>query len=629
MAPMRIPKVVLGLTLFWGFMGSVFFWDKGFYLPALLIVPSVLLAAQVAEQRSNEYREDILKKLRYNKQLNLPITDFKAFSSVEKGVVSSLGPVPFQAPLFHSSQDFAVELLHPHYVSALKTQGVPDDFIEKYLQDENVKAGYKQLFIEVCKVFLSDKHILLPAGFKGRHGSTSLISHSLVVCHMAALEARDYTYDPGSAFVKLDESYQLDPADPLIPILGMAHDLGKILTFKRDETGVIQGYTAYHTNMGSRMIVQLPSYWSPDLTNEDRRIIQTIITHYHTPSRTPAESIRKNGQILWQKKVSSDRLHALMQILIKADNASSFVAAGRTYKDAVLITSSVEQELGRGEMHHLHRALAAFWASDVFKSLALACSLDGITLIAVGSKPFSAAFTDFWASSVESASDKKYILSLAKMDGNRTTKIAKMVMTELMGRGQLVNLEPSKNDTDNPEKFLFQVTSTSEGVETVTRSAFLISGQEPEFQPFVSDHSAIITGYASSVSRGFAKQQQAADEDDVVEVPARPAKPKKPSAITPEGFGSLVSDWLTQGGGITVAAHLEDKGSLVLLIDQEHIAKLVGITRKTPKEALAVYGITEPILESSKQPGKLVLVIKEGVVTAQALEAAKQTLAAA
>ena len=111
---------------------------------------------------------------------------------------------------------------------------------------------------------------------KGGHGGRSLLEHSLLVAFQMQNLAMKWTYtglrDRSGKRVSLklrDDNYKFDPMDPIVLIVGLAHDIGKIEAYLYDDTGEIVGSHHEHDLTGARMIARMPEMW--DLPEADRQ----------------------------------------------------------------------------------------------------------------------------------------------------------------------------------------------------------------------------------------------------------------------------------------------------------------------------------------------------------------------
>lgn len=328
--PLRVPKVVVSLTLFWGFILSVFFRDYGFNFRFLVaLAPAVLLGIWLAEIDSETIKNSVLDLLRYNREKNLPVDDFQAFKNEDRGLFSHLGPLPFHASNLAQLDQIDQEILLAHCPKELG-DGLKfiEDFVELY---KITHPAHVNLLTALLRVFSHPEHSWLPAGID-RHKGRSLFQHSLLVCAVGINESKSFEPQPASArrLAPVDPKYQPNKTDPLIGILCLAHDLGKISSFKVQD-GQVVSIMPNHDTMGARLITLIPEYWDPRISTEDRRIIQAVMAFYHHPSEIP---VQKNSDNTGFPRVISDRQHYLLDLLIHADLMAGGIENGKSYQDA-------------------------------------------------------------------------------------------------------------------------------------------------------------------------------------------------------------------------------------------------------------------------------------------------------
>jgi hypothetical protein len=203
-------------------------------------------------------------------------------------------------------------------------------------------SSHGALFLAIWDTLCAHAHY--PASHpKGGHGRAKLHAHSMRVAerclHEVSADGGAWQYDGvyskrrGRVAVRVFENttkYRLNPLDPLIPIVGLAHDLGKIdayvvtrrgeikkinkeprgNTLSDDERGVI------HDKLGPRIIAKMPEYWT--LRPQDRSLLSMAVGHYHHPSQFPLDG---HGLVC-------DRAAALMMLLVKADREVSSEETG-------------------------------------------------------------------------------------------------------------------------------------------------------------------------------------------------------------------------------------------------------------------------------------------------------------
>lgn len=185
-------------------------------------------------------------------------------------------------------------------------------------------------------------HAQYPASHrKGGHGNRRLWEHCLAVADTALTDAAGYVFDgvflkargkPKFKIIDLkNKEYRFDAQDPLIPILALAHDIGKLEAYVLAEDGTVitkEGGSALtpqddnrisHDSLGARILARFPEYWA--LPARDRTAINLVIAHYHHPSQFPVD---RNGLSL------DDRLTALMEFLILVDKKTGMAESNIT-----------------------------------------------------------------------------------------------------------------------------------------------------------------------------------------------------------------------------------------------------------------------------------------------------------
>lgn len=203
-------------------------------------------------------------------------------------------------------------------------------------------SSHAALFLAIWDTLCAHAHY--PASHRqGGHGKAKLYAHSMRVAarclHEVSADGGAWEYGGvyskrrGRVAVRVFENttkYRLNPLDPLIPIVGLAHDLGKIdayvvsrrgeikqnkeprgNTLSDDERGVV------HDKLGPRIIAKMPEFWT--LRPQDRSLLSMAVGHYHHPSQFPLDS---------HGLVCEPRSAALMMLLVKADREVSSEETG-------------------------------------------------------------------------------------------------------------------------------------------------------------------------------------------------------------------------------------------------------------------------------------------------------------
>lgn len=185
-------------------------------------------------------------------------------------------------------------------------------------------------------------HQQFPASHrKGGHGNRRLWEHCLAVADTALADAGTYVFDgvyvkargkPKFKIIDLkNKEFRFDAQDPLIPILALAHDIGKLEAYVLEPDGSVKtkeegsaltpqdDNRISHDSLGARILARFPEYWA--LSGRDRTAINLVIGHYHHPSQFPVD---RNGLSL------DDRMTALMEFLILVDKKTGMAESNIT-----------------------------------------------------------------------------------------------------------------------------------------------------------------------------------------------------------------------------------------------------------------------------------------------------------
>lgn len=326
--PRRIPNVVFGLCLFWGGVLSAFFWTTGFKFSFLLPWAAALaVGVWVAQSRSDEYKKLILDRLKYRHDAKLPVSDRGAFFNTDRGVVSSLGPIPFHEAPLPRADTYSFADLQLHAPGELN--GIAETLMGRYL-GQTARERYPAhtaLFDALAMVHLHPANLKTPAGID-RHGDRSLLMHSLLVFALMSHRVDGYVYMPGQSKRKVDDNFKLDPADPLIPVLALAHDLGKIRKMVVGSNGKASELLPGHEAQSSRDLSQLPEFWDARITPEERHILQSVLAYSARTADAPIQRQTKAKQGV----VTSDRMYALMGLQGECDRLAAKIELGGIYQ---------------------------------------------------------------------------------------------------------------------------------------------------------------------------------------------------------------------------------------------------------------------------------------------------------
>jgi hypothetical protein len=148
------------------------------------------------------------------------------------------------------------------------------------------------------------------------HGRVSLLDHAMRVCMIGIQMANGFEYQgirgEYNKIAKRDSSYQLSPFDPMIPLICLSHDMGKLITYKRSANGRVIEVQGLHGQVGARALAQ--TSFIKALPMQDQSALYKALYFYHHPLDYTLDH---------EAKIENDREAALMMLLIKADHAAS------------------------------------------------------------------------------------------------------------------------------------------------------------------------------------------------------------------------------------------------------------------------------------------------------------------
>lgn len=304
--------------------GISLWFDQTKYTLMLMLVFSCL-AALVVLLRIHLTKNKVLRHMKSSERL---------------GIISSKGPVPAKDFLKIDPQ----AVMKPVHGQLLQHWVETQDKIAKETGKDSV---YVNLFHAVWRIYSQYAHF--PASHRlGGHGDRRLYLHCHDVAeHCLRLVQSGWQYEGifvkkrGRKPVKIhspnSSKSQLSPNDPLIPLVGLAHDIGKLLCYQVDEQGKIirnlEGNSTtqdddssgvMHDYLGPRILAQLPEFWA--LNARDRNALTLAMAFYHHPSAVP---LKANNMIL------DERAAMLMSLLIHADRQVSATESGIDVSDEV------------------------------------------------------------------------------------------------------------------------------------------------------------------------------------------------------------------------------------------------------------------------------------------------------
>lgn len=321
----RAIQVVLGLTVFWLVVLCAFFWDTGFNIRFIPFwASSIFLGIFFAATTTQEKIENRLKSINYDSAKGLPISDRDAFSTVRNGMKVTIGDVPinFQAPPFKDV--FDLKDIYSHLPKEVSEKTFWRLFASYLIENGGLNQAYATLIDKIIRTYLHDDIITMPAGID-KHTGRGLFTHNLLVCALMLHRAGKTAYRT-TGVKPIDPDYKLNPADPIIITVGVAHDIGKIACLVFDQNKTAIGMKENHAQEGCRIITSMPEFWSAGISMEDRKIIQNILAFYHSPNSLP---VAKTEEM--RPTVTSDRQQAILNLLIECDTLASSIESGKEY----------------------------------------------------------------------------------------------------------------------------------------------------------------------------------------------------------------------------------------------------------------------------------------------------------
>lgn len=248
------------------------------------------------------------------------------------GASATLGKVPIHHARLAAAEKLpTVQELAAHMPAEVRSAG-EESFLHDWISANKDRApGHVELLGEILRVLWHERIRTWPATHHSQdphhnHGGRTLLTHSLLVCWLTLRERQNYVYEPAKApsgyqLVHLrDPNFSFNADDPLIPILGLGHDLGKIECYVWQDNALVD-CTKDHDLVGARIMARMENYWHEEISAADLDVMQPILAHYHHPSAVP---MAKDGGVL------SDRLHALLELLIRCDRIAGAMENGRS-----------------------------------------------------------------------------------------------------------------------------------------------------------------------------------------------------------------------------------------------------------------------------------------------------------
>ena len=231
-----------------------------------------------------------------------------------RGLVCTIGELPF----VQREPERAKEL-----PDLTKIPDVEPSFYQRWMDHHGTRSPQHAALLRALIEVFASRESLPATHIAGGHGGRTLLQHSLLVGYHMEKLGRTWTNtglrakSTGRIRLKLrDDNYKFNLDDPMITIIGVAHDIGKIESYIYDADKKVIGIHNEHDLTGARMIARLPEAWA--IPDDDRTAMFLAIAHYHHPMELPLSP---------DSRAADDRTIALMELLIKADFVTSAVEA--------------------------------------------------------------------------------------------------------------------------------------------------------------------------------------------------------------------------------------------------------------------------------------------------------------
>lgn len=238
--------------------------------------------------------------------------------SSDHGIGCSLGPVPRAIPFLAVSEK-----------QVLPTRQGGDTKLEqlqKYRDTFTASHPEHIVFLDSLLAIFAERMHLPATHVEGDHGYSTLFEHSLLVAGVMQETAPQWKYEgiknkAGDIVTPLRRpDYHFKSDDPIVYLVGLAHDIGKIESFRFGANGKVVGTRHEHDLIGARMLARISAFWG--LPVEDRDALTLAIGFYHHPQAIPLD----DGGI-----VRDDRTIALMELLISADRLAGKIESLHPY----------------------------------------------------------------------------------------------------------------------------------------------------------------------------------------------------------------------------------------------------------------------------------------------------------
>jgi len=272
-----------------------------------------------------------------------------------RGVKTSFGSVPVAAALKPESEhrrrpEVVFQEVEAHV--RLVMPDFPPRFFELHILEAALSQAHVHVLIDILEILLAQRNF--PAGYfalgmpkeNRPHGDRTLLQHSALVCLNAVQTAPHFEYEGDTWMAKGKKYFRLkldpngplkfSPLDPLIVLMALAHDIGKLDTFILAPTNGDMPLQAIdnwgdHDVASARRIGGLASLHDLPLTDQECLLVG--VSRYHALHALPAvvaaeqpDDRKYRGERLFLAR--NNRLHWLTQLLAKADKLAGAMEYG-------------------------------------------------------------------------------------------------------------------------------------------------------------------------------------------------------------------------------------------------------------------------------------------------------------
>lgn len=231
--------------------------------------------------------------------------------------------------------------------------------VEAVLNKWQGYAEYKKQHPKYAKVFdavfgvLSHYRYLPATQHEQGHGGASLVAHSMNVVRLMERAGHNFKYfgqyQKNRLVAPLQDPdnlkrgyYQFDKGDPILPIVALAHDLGKIVAYKTVDappttkevgnelqTVPVVRVKGYHDVLSKQLLFLIPELY--DLTWKDRLDILVAVGYHHHYKKAVVVDGRVLRPLAFSNELS-DRQHALAELLDYIDTQTGYLEDGQDMK---------------------------------------------------------------------------------------------------------------------------------------------------------------------------------------------------------------------------------------------------------------------------------------------------------